>query len=247
MTDSAHETLPGWPIGRATRVRVFLTSEKEVRQACDGSPTRRWTASRAGAPSGARKLEANRRPPLLYTVAAPFQPDRPAEPNAVDCLCEGTKTGGNDGAPRAPSVSKAGAAPARLPHESPRGARGAALPGGRGRHDVRAAELRAARAARTTWPSDSSCRVAASPPRGLLLAPRYDVAPTPDPRPRGAVETLASRPSSARRRGRLGPVRLTPSRRRRREDAPLARHRRDPRRRSSASSSAPTTKLESWS
>ena len=77
--------------------------------------------------------------------------------------------------------------PSALPHESPRGARGAALPGGRGRHDVRAAELRAARAARTTWPSDSSCRVAASPPRGLLLAPRYDVAPTPDPRPRGAV------------------------------------------------------------
>ena len=37
------------------------------------------------------RLEANRRPPLLYTVAAPFQPDRPAEPNAVDCLCEGTE------------------------------------------------------------------------------------------------------------------------------------------------------------
>ena len=106
-------------------------SSKQVCQACDGSPTRRWTASRAGAPSGARKLEANRRPPLLYTVAAPFQPDRPAVRNAVDSLCEGrTKQAGTMGLLVRPPCRKQGSPPISLPHESPRGARGAALPGG---------------------------------------------------------------------------------------------------------------------
>ena len=130
--------------------------------------------------------------------------------------------------------------PRRLPHESPRGARARRCPGD-------AVDTTSERP--SSAPRGGSADVAirfelpsrASPPRGLLLAPRYDVAPRTHAhgarsrRWRRELRAREARPARTREThaGRVA---------RRREDAPLARHRRDPRRRSSASSSARTTR-----
>ena len=60
-------TICGQPGKRAARARVFYTSpEKEVRQACDGSPRRRGTASRPAHPPEALGRVA----PSLYKTAS---------------------------------------------------------------------------------------------------------------------------------------------------------------------------------